>query len=275
VLPLNGGQPVTAVQSLADCPDWSRDSKLLFYISYAPVDEKATLGEMNDTTKRPFLATLNYLAVADSEGNILSKFGTSKKLVDVFAADTSQVRCLPDGSIVFHARFRTYPSIRTSESHACLFRLSPDLKSVEPIAGSADLPGDAMEHFEPNQDGTKIAVPGSHGEIAVLDLPSGKVTTLEKVSKESLKFTPKWRTPDELCYPSRNFAVSSNGHNVDIVLQSMSQPDHRIILSKDWPASSVKFLKDPKDSEQDGNKPQRKKKGGDKKPVSKCPRRKR
>src|SRR5262249_14279962 len=160
--------------------------------------------------------------------------------------------------IIFHAKQRTFPSIRTSEAHTCFFRISADLKNIEQLAGSTDLPDDAVDLFEPNQDGTKIAVPGSNGEIAVLDISTGTVTTLEKTGKQDLKFAPQWRTKDELCYPMRNQQRSSAGHDVDVVLQSMSQPDQRIIISKDWPTSSLEFLKDPEDSKPTQHKSQSK-----------------
>jgi hypothetical protein len=249
-----GGRPIIAVDSLADCPAWSLDGKSIFYIAYPTVGEHTTFGEMNDTSKHPFVAAVNCLEVAHADGTILAKLGNPKKLVDLCAADASRVRCLPDGSIVFHAKKRAYPSIAKMDPHACLFRLSPDFQTIEPIAGSTELPGDAMQYFEPNQDGTKIAVPGTHGEIAVLDVSSGKVITLEKAGKEDLKLCPQWRTKDELCYGARNVEKSANGHDVEVVLQSVTQPDQRIILSKDWSASSVEFLKDSEDPKREPHK---------------------
>ncbi|MBK9773310.1 MAG: hypothetical protein IPP57_21255 [Candidatus Obscuribacter sp.] len=94
-----------------------------------------------------------------------------------------------------------------------------------------------------------IAVPGSNGEILVIDTVSGVVTTLEKKGEQELVFAPQWRTADELCYPSRNDVVSPGGHNVDVVLQSMKDLSRRVVISKEWSAISVDFLQDPKESE--------------------------
>jgi len=33
------------------------------------------------------------------------------------------------------------------------------------------------------------------------------------------------------------------GRDVEVVLQSLTNPSHRVVLSKDWPAASVEFLK--------------------------------
>ncbi|MBK9205828.1 MAG: hypothetical protein IPL73_26100 [Candidatus Obscuribacter sp.] len=105
-----------------------------------------------------------------------------------------------------------------------------------------------------------IAVPGSNGEILVIDTVSGVVTTLEKKGEQELVFAPQWRTADELCYPSRNDVVSPGGHNVDVVLQSMKDLSRRVVISKEWSAISVDFLQDPKESETEKDKaPVRKK----------------
>ncbi len=260
LVPLNGSKPITVVKSLADCPDWSRDGRSIFYIAYSPLSAKTPISEMQDTTKRPFLATLNSLEVADMQGKIYSKPGNPKLLIDAFAADVSRVRCMPDGSVVFHAKSHVFPSIKNAEPKSCLYRLSADRKSLEPIAGSEQLPGDDMRYFEPNQDGSMIAVPGSNGEILVIDTVSGVVTTLEKKGEQELVFAPQWRTADELCYPSRNVVVSPGGHNVDVVLQSMKDLSRRVVISKEWSAISVDFLQDPKESETEKDKaPVRKK----------------
>jgi hypothetical protein len=233
---------------MADLPDWSPDGKSLFYIAYPAVPNRSKFKDMYDK-QHPWIATLNCREIADTRGLLLPKFGPTKALVEVLAAESSRVRCLPDGSVAFNSKQRDFPSVKKAEPRGCLFKLSPDFRSVEPIVALHKEPGDEelgdqLASFEPNQDGTKIAVPGSHGEITVVDVLSGKVTQMEKDGKTDLKFTPQWRTKDELCYPSRNTEKPPNGHDVDVVLQSLTDPNRRSILSKEWDATSVEFLKD-------------------------------
>ena len=243
VIPLKVGQPKIAVETLADFPDWSADGKSLFYISYPKVDENVHLSQLWES-KHPWVATLNRREIADANGMILPKFAPAKELAEVLAADSSRVRCLPDGSVVFHAKQCSFPSLKKTDPQVSLFKLRPDGQSLEPILASKGLPGDMMNAFEPNQDGTKISVPGEHGEITVLDMASGTVTTLEKGGDGDLKFIPQWRTNEELCYPARNRENVANGHHADVVLQSLSEPSRRINLSKNWPSTSIEFLND-------------------------------
>ena len=159
LVPLNGGSPVIVVQSGVNAPDWSRDGRYLFYISYPHIPENTTFGEL-DNSSHPFIAKLNRIEVVGESGAVLKKPSSPKELVEVLAADSAGVRCLPDGSVLFCARQRSFPSILTSDAKPCLFRLNADLKSIEPIAASKGLLSPAVNYFEPNQDGSKIVVPG-------------------------------------------------------------------------------------------------------------------
>ena len=245
VLSLNGGAATTVENSLADFPDWSADGKSLFYILYPNRPEEKCLKKINDNQLQ-WIATINRQEIADAHGQVLPKCPAAKTLVELpIAGDSSShVHCMADGSVVFNSKQRQFPSITKFQAQSNLFKLSPDFQHVEPMAPANELLGDKLDCFEVNQDGTKIAVPGSHGEVTVLDVASGKVDVLEKAGPDGLTFIPHWRTKDELCYPTQN-REKDRAHDVDVVLQSLTEPTHRVVLSKDWPVKSVGFLKVP------------------------------
>jgi hypothetical protein len=249
VVPLNTGDTRTIVESLSDKPDWSVDGKWLYYIQNPNFPEGLTKKSMVDR-KRPWMATLNRRQVADANGKLLAKLAAPEELVELPAEGSSRVRCLPDGSVLFQSKQSQFPCIKDAESTPAIFKLNPGQKSIEVVIPSDKIPNDQLNCFEPNQDGTKIAVPGAHGELAVVDLVSHQVTTLEKTSEQDLRIIPQWRNADELSYGARNWNKPANGHDVDIVLLSISDPNRRIVLSKDWNVKLFGFLKDPEKSKE-------------------------
>jgi hypothetical protein len=246
LLPIDGGLPRTAVESLADIPDWSRDGRWIYYISYPALPRDVNRKQLYDE-QHPWVGSLNRCEVADETGTMLAKFGTPEKILEVLSAHSSGVRCLSDGSIIFNSKRRQFPSIVNGKAQAGLFKLKPDLKSLEPIGTLGFESGEDVQIFEPNQDGSLISIANKNGRISVLDVASDKVTVLEKGDSgdKDLKFLPSWRTKDELCFPAR-----AGGESVQVVLQSMSDLKQRKVLSSSW-ASLPPFLREMKDAFED------------------------
>lgn len=238
-----GTQPSVAVQSEADIPSWSADGKSLFYFSYPKINPETPIHQLYDD-EHPYIATLNCLQITDDGGVLLSKFNPPRRIARVLAAHSSRVRCLPDGSAVFSGMPRKFPSIIDGgQPQEAFFVLSPDLQKVARI-DTQKLPTERITEFELNQDATKIAISDKHGLVAVVDLAKGNVTTLQKPGKDEFRFSPKWRTKDELCY-LRKFSDLAGPHQFEVVLQSMVEPDEARVLSKDWPEGLRSFLVTP------------------------------
>ena|GEM_PF-2076265 len=242
VISLPGGEAKTVVPSLAQFPDWSSDGKSLCFISYPKSDSKIQVTEI-DSDHHPVIGTLSRVDVADENGVVLVKVGPPKALVEVIVSKSSRVRCLSDGSILFNAAQRDFPSVKKTAVPEAIYKLSTDGKSLSRIQTSQDLPDD-LQYFEPNQDATKIAVPGTKGSVAVVDVASGNVEMIENAGDNSLKIAPSWRTSDELCYAARNKVASSVGHNTEVVVRPLSAADNAVVLSKDWPVNVLPLLKD-------------------------------
>jgi hypothetical protein len=243
VLATRGGPAKIVAAPVSALPDWSVDGKSLVYILCPIMDAPG-----KNLEARMWVSKLVRRTVADENSTLLSKFGPEEKMVELVDISSAQARCLPDGGVIFNAKMRSFPSVAAENTKEYLYRLNPD-HSLETLASSDELP-DKLHLFEPNQDGTKIVFSGyGRGEIAVLDVSSRKVINLENAGPRELKFLPMWRTRDVLCYPARTLNKTGNEHDVDVVLQSMSDGS-RGTLSKDWSVKSVQFLNDPKKKEE-------------------------
>lgn len=239
VVPASGGDSKIAVTSLALSPVWSADSRSLFYIDKPSAATKENSEPVN-SPQHPVIGTINTLEVVGANDHLLPVPGPAKQVVQVLVGSTARLRCLPNGDILFDAMTRSFPDIK-SDGRCGLFRLSPDLQRVVRIESLSPLP-DGLDYFEPNKGGTRIAVPGSKGEIAVLDVASGNVIMVEKPGKKSFRLAPVWRTEDELCYAAPNAERSTAGHDTEVVLQSVTDVNKRAVLSKDWSSSAFDFL---------------------------------
>lgn len=248
VVPLGGADARTVAESYANPPEWSCDGRFLLYIHEPPYPQSSQPEDLSNN-QHPWIATLDRREVADSDGKLLNEFPAAQEMMELIAHGSSRVRCLPDGSIILSAKRRKFPSLKKSEPENCFVKLTPDMRSFETIVPADEVPGGRLDNFEPNQDGTRVVVGGTNGEIAVLDLETRNVSVLEKTTQRLLAFAPQWRKKDELCYPSRSGEKPAAGGSLKIVLLSLSDPKQRVVLSKDWPAHwADRYLQRPSHS---------------------------
>ncbi|HEY9755509.1 MAG TPA: hypothetical protein V6C97_10130 [Oculatellaceae cyanobacterium] len=204
VLPVKGGPARVVAIPVNGLPDWTPDGKSLVYILKPIVDLRRIGKGRKDATEPMWVFKLQRREVADADGNLLSRFAPPETLVDLVDVTDAQAHCLPDGSVIFKAKQRAYPSVGSAKLREYLYRLKPD-HNLETILGSDKLFERGLAFFQPNQDGSKIVFwEYPHSQISVLDVASGQSKDLEKESSEELKLDPQWRTRDELCYPARN-----------------------------------------------------------------------
>jgi len=248
VVPIEGGTSKIISACASRCPDWSLDGKALFYISPGnSATENDPSTKKNDSGRLVLLASLMRLDVTDASGKVLAKFSKAQELAELPFSGSDRIRCLPDGSIILSSEQLKLPCTQKKfDQNKSLFKMSKDFQSLEPLPLSGDTLGNELGDFEINQDGTKAAVAGDHGEITVVDLATGQVTALEPKGTD-LKFLPQWRSADELCFPVRNHTKTTGGHDVEVGLQTLPLGTAHI-LSKDWPAKSITFLVDTKES---------------------------
>ncbi len=246
---------VRVVAKNASKSDWSRDSRsIYFFRDVSPKDS-------GYVTAIP-IATICRLPVADVNGKLLAK--SARHDLGQCAGELTgggRLRVLSDESIMFCTTPVKLPSVGLDFGLAekTLFRFKPASKdkdtkaTIEQVNIEGPALANALDSFEPNADGTYIAVLGNRGAVNVI-LPTGKVTLLEKAIPDSADasltgsfgFAPCWRNNHELCFTTRNID-KSKGHDGDIVLQDLSNETGdmtpRQILSKNWPVGQIDFLK--------------------------------
>lgn len=259
VVTLNGVLKVVAVN--VSKPDWSRDSRsLYFFRELSPKDS-------GYITFIP-VSTICNLPVADLKGALLAH-SARRDLAQCAGELTSdsRLRTLEDGSLLFSSTPVKLPScgVMFGLQERALFRYRPANKekkaSLEQITIAGPALASALDTFEPNQDGTKIAVMGEKGAVRVISLnaagDSGEVTVLEKALPQSdsnlsgsFGSAPCWRNAHELCFSVRNLKSGDGpAHEGEIVLQDLPEAGAagelppRQILSRAWPVGQIDFLK--------------------------------
>lgn len=219
----------------AGIPAWTTDGKALMYFQYPPLKDEAALAQMHDTSERPFLATLKRAQIVDEAGAPLSQIA-SKDVIRAFADDVTVVRCLRDGSAVFHARPREYPvSAQAKTAPLALYRFKQD-GTVTQIAGTSNLPPDLIKNFEYNADESKILLAGKQGQVAVMDVASSKMQDIAAAGQHQMQFQPQWRTADEICYAAIKdpLPTDKTSRIWDLALVRLRDPAHPVYVSKDW-----------------------------------------
>jgi Tol biopolymer transport system component len=258
VVTLTGALKVVAVN--VSKPDWARDSRsLYFFRELSPKDS-------GYITFIP-VSTICNLPVADLKGALLAK-SARRDLAQCAGELTSdsRLRTLDDGSLLFSSTPVKLPAcgVMFGLQERALFRYRPANKeqkaSLEQIAIAGPALASALDTFEPNQDGTKIAVLGEKGAVRVISLNAagngGEVTVLEKALLQSeanlsgsFGSAPCWRNAHELCFSVRNLkSGDSPAHEGEVVLQDLSEAGSagmpaRQIVSRTWPVGQIDFLK--------------------------------
>ena len=258
VVTLTGALKVVAVN--VSKPDWARDSRsLYFFRELSPKDS-------GYITFVP-VSTICNLPVADLNGALLAH--SSRHDLAQCAGELtsdSRLRTLQDGSLLFSSTPVKLPAcgVMFGLQERALFRYRPANKekkaSLEQIAIAGPALASALDTFEPNQDGTKIAILGEKGAVKVISLNAdgngGEVTVLEKALPQSdanlsgsFGSAPCWRNAHELCFSVRNLkSGDSPAHEGEVVLQDLSEVGSasmpaRQIVSRTWPVGQIDFLK--------------------------------
>ncbi len=258
VVTLTGALKVVAVN--VSKPDWATDSRsLYFFRELSPKDS-------GYITFVP-VSTICNLPVADLNGALLAH--SSRRDLAQCAGELtsdSRLRTLQDGSLLFSSTPVKLPAcgVMFGLQERALFRYRPanneKKASLEQIAIAGPALASALDTFEPNQDGTKIAILGEKGAVRVITLNAdgngGEVTVLEKALPQSdanlsgsFGSAPCWRNAHELCFSVRNLkSGDSPAHEGEVVLQDLSEVGSasmpaRQIVSRTWPVGQIDFLK--------------------------------
>ena len=229
VVPADGSSPARLVaERVAVFPDWSPDSKSVAYAQALAVLEGEEFR----------LGTVSSREVRDDAGKLLEKFAEPHILAGLVFSNTTRVRCLRDWRILFSsAEFHLPTTAQDMPTSPQLFALDPlrqsTISRLVPRSAEREV-GDGMDYFELSPDETKVAVPGSKGEVTVLTLASGELTRAQPREDldGKLLMLPTWRSDTELCFLVPAKGRTGKDRRAEIVLFSEGKTRS---LSADWP----------------------------------------
>jgi hypothetical protein len=235
VLPLDGSEPPrTVANNVGKFTDWSPGGRYLVFARTTRWPEKDQL----------VLGSISRRQVRDAKGQLLEEFPAIEDLAGVIFNPELKVRCLPDGRILFASMDVHLPATAADMPQHCLmFAVNPGQSSVVtrliPRSSEAEVP-DLMYAFEISPDARRVSLPGTGGEVRVLNLSTGEITPVVQQFglPAELLMLPTWRTADELCClgpgPEKGARAVVNLVKLN---PASSAPIETIPLSTDWPES--------------------------------------
>lgn len=232
------GEPrgrILAADDVTAGPDWSGDSRSLFFFRRAAPDS-----DSGGT------AVLCRLAVRDEKGALLGKLPESSNLALALFSASLRVRCLDDGRLLFAAAEVSLPAgFKASPRGLTLFALTPGetsvIKRVIPASADARLP-DRADLFELSPDQKLVAVPGEKGRISVVTLATGEVNeVIDKDDSDGLRTVPVWRNSGQLSWVSPANSALTNSARDEVILWSAG--GKAVTISGKWPNDVIDGIK--------------------------------
>lgn len=242
-----GARPTLVAKPVSFFFDWSPDSRTVAFAKAA--------GDKPGKEKTLTLGSVDRRQVRGEDGRMLTVLPKAQAVVGVIFHQMLRVRYLRDGRILFAAVEVKLPATAADmPQKACLFAVDPDrpltVTRLLPRR-AADQVGDRLDLFEISPDERYVCIPGSGGEVTILDLTTGDVTELseihEGVKKKKDDFNiPTWRTAKELCFVVPPGSPFGSKRRAEIVL--WSDGEFRCI-SKTWPDEIVGIMADEDEPE--------------------------
>ena len=236
--------PRELADKVAIFPDFSADGQHVAYIQ----SDKPLKG-----ASAP-LGTLAWRQVADANGAILAELPDAEDLAALVFDNTSAVRCLDDGRIIFASGDANLPAaLAEMPKTKSLFIFNPGVPAtvtifnpggrakvarVVPGKGENQLPEDLLFDLSPDQK--QVSIAGGDGKVAVVSLADGQITWVlnEEVEENKLQMLPSWRRAGELCFIIPAVKGAAAGRS-EVALWSAGKTT---VISKAWPDAVLENL---------------------------------
>jgi len=257
-MPTDGKRPPVKVAEMAGrYPAWSADGHWLVYGQANP-----PRGKSGDS---PRLGTLRRLelgedggrlkanppldedkSVTNADGSVTNTYSPAQVLAGFVYSEWMRIHCTKDGRVLFASPQVTLPATADDmPTRQTLFAVDPGKRAtvtrVLTRQAEEQLP-DAVNQFQLSPDETRVAIPGTGGQVSVVTLADSTVTEVrEKKGKDSPRMVPVWRNNQELCFAAPNDGEAAKKRAGEVVLWSSAGVR---AISKAWPDEVVKGLKD-------------------------------
>lgn len=221
-------------------PDWSADSRYLYYSRVNAPGEPNTL-RIPDLHEGGLFKT----EVIDSSGKLVQK-NTSQRLANVIFDLKGPVRALRDGHVLFLSRQIRFPDALHREVPSELFSYSPQNGGHvdQLIRKEKDI-----LYFEPSPDQEQLAVL-SGGSITVSKINGSDSVDVNPKEQDASGILPQWRNNTDLSYDVKTKS-SSNAAKPNYVVMLWSRSTGNKELSKNWSKEAVSEVSVHRDLFQD------------------------
>jgi len=230
-----GARPVQVADLVSFFFDWSPDGRYLAYVKAVSAKPAGS--------DRLQLGSVDRRKVRDETGAVLAKLPKADPLVGLIFHEMLRVRWLRGGQVVFSAAEVQLPATAADmPPKAGLFAVDPDrpltVRRLLPRKAE-DVVGDRPDLFQVSPDGELVSIPGSRGEVTVVDLTTGGVWEVQersdKMDSDDAPFNmPVWRSDRELCFVAAPGSPHGSKRRCQIVLLSGKDNEFRCI-SRAWP----------------------------------------
>lgn len=226
--------------TMAIFPDWTPDGRSLVYIKTTYEKNK------HDVT----LGVLARRRICNEEGQ-LDPAEECEDLAGLLFDETSKVRCLRDGRILFTSLPLQLPATgKEMPQREQLFALDPARyhSAIRLIPNSAEeqMPK-KLATFEISPDDKRLSTLLDNGGVAVFNLDSGTVDAVQADQVDvKCQLIPSWKSADELCFGS--IASQEKTNQLYLLEVALWKNGKTRSISALWPTNMTAKLFDSDDA---------------------------
>ena len=225
---INGTGAVLVAERTSLFADWTEDGRSLVYVQALGGGSKKDDLRLASLVRREVVDDHDQIKVAEK----------TEDLAGLVYSNTTRVRCLRDGRILFNTTEFQLPVAKNDADaeRERLFAFDParqaTLVRMVPRNNEEHLPK-VLAFFEVSPDEKQVLVGGYEGEVSVLTLSTGEVQQVQESGEYSLMAAPVWRKDGEITYAKRNPMADGKrpDRKAEIVLR---KGDQEKVLSQGW-----------------------------------------
>jgi hypothetical protein len=216
---------------------WSPDSQRLV----CAVEEGGRTGESDDLR----LGTVLEQRVRDGEGELLAERPAPRQLAGAIVSERTRVRYLDDDRILFSSLEISLPVVSADfPGRSTIFTV--ELEGKTPVLGrllsaeqEARLP-DRIDRFELSPDRKWLTVPGTDGAVALVEIASGKITTIQAnyklpdENRDERQIVPTWLSNGAFVFRVAANHPAGSTNRSEIVVYSIADEEIDRCISLGW-----------------------------------------